>query len=193
MGDVLPLHREPPRHWLPAGTEDIRRLPLPFELGDVLLNCAHDGCHLDRVTQNETLMRIWPWMRESLLYIKRRNSPTSHWLPEHVRVEIQKGFVGQNAVECFVGHDAKADVLQGFMVCYPLVDPFVNLPLVWHVWMASIAIEGFDGIYLRDFERLATERGYRHWQFGSSRRAWERRAARFGMQVFERTIRKEIL
>lgn len=189
---VHPLHTGGPYgHWQPGTAEPGSRQPLPFKLTDSILNCGREELHLDKITSNDTLMTLWPWMREGLLYIKRRNSPQSLWLPEHVRLEIQKGFVGQSSCECFIGHVGTDDTVLGFVVAYPLIDPFVNLPLAWHVWMGNL---GWGNIMtlLPEFEELARARGYRRWQWGSARKSWERRAERFGARVIERTIAKEL-
>lgn len=179
-------------YWQPSDDNDGLRQPRPFKLTTAIPNCDRDELHLDKVVNNDMLMMLWPWMREGLLNIKRRNTPTALWLPEHVRVEIQKGFLGQNACECFIGHiGGERDTAEGFFVAYPLVDPFVNLPLTWFVWMGNL---GFGHIpsALAEFEALGRARGYRRWQWGSPRKAWERRAARFGAHVIERTIGKDL-
>lgn len=177
------------------GAPNPRRLkqPPPLRLDAVALNCPRDELHLDRITNNDMLMAIWPWMRDGLAYIKAKNSPSSHWLPEHVRAQIQQGLAqpSLNSTECFVGHDADTNELRGFLVCHGLLDPFTQLFLVWHVWMGNIMERHFEKV-LPEFLALGRARGYREYQFTTRRKAWVARARRFGMQPTEYTIRGSV-
>ena len=153
--------------------------------------CGRDDLHMCRVTSPDMLMSLWPWMRTGLLRIKRKNTPDALWLPEHVLLEIQKGFVGQSAVECFVAHDGTEDTLAGFLVVYPELDPFVHVPLCWFVWMANLT----PGVLLRlipEFEAEAVRRGFLRWKWRTSRTGWARRATLFGASVVEYTIGKSL-
>jgi hypothetical protein len=169
----------------------VRKLPPPLALTQATPNCTRDGLHIDKVATPDTLASLWPWIREGLLYIKHKNGERMHWLPEHVRMEILKGYAGQSMCECFVGHDAEHNTLRGFLIAYPLVDPFVNLALSWHVWMSTMNDHTLNDV-LAEFEGMARARGYLRYQWGSSRKGWERRATRFGCRVVERIIAKEL-
>ena len=190
MAQVVPIRPLQPRYWVPMGNEKITRLPLPYKLDRVHLNCPREGLHIDKMDIS-MLPHLWPWIKEGLLYIKHKNGQLVQWIPEHIRMEIQKGFANVGACECFIGHDADDDSIRGFLVAYPLNDPFINLALTWHVWMATLSWNVLDKV-LPEFEHLARERGFTRWQWGSSRASWERRAARFGATVVERTIGKDL-
>jgi len=197
MGQVVPLIQ--PRHyWQPGQNPESRRFPLPFKFTTAVLNCSRPGLHMDKILAPDLLGHLWPWMREGLAHIRRKNlSSRTTWLPEHVRDQIALGLTNPqllpqfNRTECFIGHNADDDALQGFLVMYPLVDPFVTLPLAWFVWMASIHPHTLAHI-LPEFEALARERGYRRWEWTSPRAGWERRAQRFGARVVDRVIGKDL-
>ena len=36
-----------------------------------MINCGRAALHMCKVSSNEMLMNLWPWMREGLLNIKR--------------------------------------------------------------------------------------------------------------------------
>ncbi len=203
MGEVHPIRTPPPRCWEPSKTDDIRKLPAPFLFpADRMLNCNHEGLHIDRLTDLQLLADLWPWMREGLLFIKHKNNPKAHWLPEHVRLEIIKGLPmlaysalgmvvpGQSAAECFLAHDPKDQSVHGFLVAVPLTDVYVQLPLVWFQWMSCMDHGVFDRL-LPQFEELRRARGYRSWRLATSRKGYARRAERIGARVVEYLIEKE--
>jgi len=167
---------------------------VPFVLEGFALGCGQGPLHLCKVRDADALAKIWPWMREGLLRIQAKNRPLTHWMPEHVRMELAKGFMGQTTTECFVGHDCTetGDSLFGFIIGYVSYDPFVQLPLGYYVWMGNMP-EGVLDHCLPDFEQMLRERGFHHWEWGTSRKGWARRAERFGAKVVEWKIRKDLI
>jgi len=166
--------------------------PSSVTLPPNLMLCGRTDLHICKVLTPDMLNTVWAWMRLGLERIKAKNAPEARWLPEHVRVEIQKGFLGQSGTECFVAHDYdQVETLHGFLVAYPLIDPFVHLPLSWLVWMANIEFGVLDRV-LPEFEQMARERGYLSWRWMTSRKGWARRAERFGARLVEFTIAKEL-
>lgn len=108
-------------------------------------------------------------------------------------MEIALGLAGQNAVECYVGHDsdAQAETVNGFIVVYPLMDPFVKLPLTLFVWMGNMSFPILEKI-LPEFEALARSRGFLRWEWITSRVGWAKMAAKFGAEIVQYTIAKEL-
>ena len=198
MGQILPLI-QPRQYWKQGQNDDGKRFPLPFQFTTTALGCSRPGLHMDKLTSPDLLACLWPWMREGLVHIRRKNySSRTTWLPEHVRDQIALGITNPqmlpqfNRTECFIGHNEDDESLHGFLVTYPLVDPFVSLTLSWFVWMASIQFDTLNHI-LPEFEELARSRGYRRWEWTSPRPGWERRASLFDARVVDRIIGKDLI
>lgn len=154
-------------------------------------NCTKDGLHVCKLDDVHFMNIIWPWMRQGLEWLKHKNEPRARWLPEHVAQEIVKGLVGQSLTECFLAHDGNDQQLHGFLVAYPLTDPFVGLNLTWFVWMLYLEPYMLAKV-LPEFEMLARARRYRAWKFMSSREGWRRYAEQFGLEVSEFSMYKEL-
>ncbi len=163
----------------------------PERLPSQVIGCGRVGLHICKLHNGEMLVALWPWLRRGLVQIQQKNPPHAKWMPEHLRLEIIKGLAGQSGTECFIAHDGDTEALHGFLIACPLIDPFVNLPLSWFVWMCNLAPGTLDRV-LPEFEQMARDRGYRRWQWVTSRKGWLRRAARFGAQMIEITISKEL-
>lgn len=163
----------------------------PFRLKRHIIGCGREGVHLCRVMSLEMLLAVWPWMEKGLLKIKATNSPNAHWLPDHIRFEIQKGLAGQSATECFLAHDGDTEAITGFVVAYPEFDPFVHLPFTWFAWMAYGEGGLFQATYL-EFEAMARARGYKRVKWSTSQLGWAQAAERFGATIVEYTVAKEI-
>lgn len=198
MAQILQL-KQPERYWTPDENPEGRRFPLPFKFTTTSLNCSRPGLHMDKVTDPVLLSHLWPWMREGVLHIRRKNlSSRTTWMPEHVREHVGLGLLNpgllptMNRTECFIGHDAEEETLRGFLVCYPLIDPFVQLPLRWFVWMGSMQLDTLE-VILPEFRELARSRGYIGWEWSSPRRGWERRAKQFGARVMDRVIGEDLV
>lgn len=168
-----------------------RQPPRPFAPKQMVVGCGRDGLHMCKVTTPDMLMTYWPHIREGLLHIQKKNPPRAHWLPEHVLLELHKGLAGQNAMECFLAHDGTAEVSHGFMVVYPLIDPFVSLPLKLFVWM--LALEANTMMQLvPELDHMVKSRGFRGWQMQTSRRGWVRRCRDVGAEVVEYVVAKDV-
>lgn len=166
-----------------------------YALLNYALGCGRDGLHLCQINRPDQLIELWPWMKEQIEKLRTKNPPRQHWLPEHVRIQILQGIANQNAVECFVAHNIgsarEPESLHGMIIVHPLIDPFVNLPLTWFVWLGIIEPKVLERL-LPEFEQLARARGYLHWKWTTSRKGWARRAAKFGAKVVEYALEKEL-
>lgn len=160
-------------------------------LTDAMSTCTRDDLHICKLTDVQFFSVLWPWMRQGLEWLKHKNEPRARWLPEHVAQEIMKGMLGQNAVECFLAHDGTDQRMHGFVVAYPLTDPFVGLNLVWFVWMLYLEPYMLAKV-LPEFETLARARRFRAWKFMTSREGWKRYGEQFGLEVTEFAMVKEL-
>ncbi len=184
---IIPIRRE-----RPVDTQG-HRLPPPFPLTMVDVGCGRDTkLHIDRLTSPDLLNKLWPWMRFGLMFIKHKNCPEAHWIPEHVRTEIVKGLSGQSPTECLLAHDAESDTIRGFLIVYPMVDPFIQIPITWFGWMSCLDHYVFDAL-LPEFEQMARDRGFLSWRLATSRKGYARRAHRVGAEVVEYIIQKRIV
>ena len=123
-----------------------------------------------RIANQPELNKVWPYVRERLDVIKKKDKTCRNWVPEHVRNEIVKTFIGQSTAELFVGMD-ESEVLHGFIVTQIHVDPFINVPMVlwvWFAWLNNAMIDRFMP-YLED---LARERGLTSIEFDTGRFGW---------------------
>lgn len=170
-----------------------RQLVTPsYRLEGWTMGCGRTELHMCKIRTGEELTMLWPWLKYGLLKIADKNTRRTYWLPEHLRMQIAAGLAGQNQLECFVAHEnTTEDALHGFMVVYPLVDPFVQLPLTWFVWMANMGPRVLSQL-MPEFEEMGRMRGFLRWQWGTSREGWVRRARRFGADIVEYTIGKEL-
>lgn len=173
---------------LPVARETSLR---PFAPQRAVIGCGRDALHMCKVTNAEMLMTYWPHIREGLLRIQQKNPPRAHWLPEHVLMELHKGLAGQNAMECFLAHDGITELSHGFIVVYPLIDPFVSLPLKLFVWM--LALEPQTMLQLvPELDHMVRARGFRGWQMQTSRKGWIRRCRDVGANVVEYVVAKDL-
>lgn len=156
-----------------------------------VLPCGRHDMHPCLLTP-DMLPTLWPWMRERLLRLQVKNPPRAHWLPEHVRAEIERGFARQSQAECFLAHDGRTETITGFVVTVPQNDPFVNLPLTWFMWMCT-AEPGALMDCLPEIEAMARLRGYRRIEWLTSREGWERRVSKNGYSIVQYTIAKELV
>jgi hypothetical protein len=157
------------------------------------MGCGRDGLHICRINRIEQLAALWPWMKQELIHLRKKNAVRSHWLPEHVRQEIIKGLAGNNLVECFVAHDvrAEAEYARGLLVCYPQVDPFIGLALTWFVWLGVWGPDITDAL-ISEFDDMARARGFTSWEWGTSRKGWARRMEKHGVSLVEYRLVKEL-
>jgi len=163
----------------------------PFTLADrLVIPCGRTGLHMCKIVDMHLLQAVWLWMRAGIQRIHDKSAPGSHCLPEHVRAEIVRGFIGQSTTECFLAHDGEQG-LHGFLIAYALTDPFVQVPLRWFVWLCNIDFRVLD-MLLPEFEQLALDRGFVAWEWITARQGWARRAAKFGARVCEYRLRKEL-
>ena len=163
-----------------------------FQAVHAMIGCGRDGLHMCRVNSIPMLMQFWPAIRRGLLQIRRKNRPLFRWLPDHVLREIQKGLLNQSSTECFLAHDGTEETVHGFIVVYPLIDPFVQLPLRLYVWMLA-AEAGVMRQLIDELDAICLERGLHGWQMQSPRRGWIRRAPQIGAHVVEYTIAKDLI
>ena len=159
------------------------------------LNCGRVGYHLCRLDKPEKVVALWPYMKREIERLRRKNPPRMMWMPEHIRKGLMLAFSGQDTLECFVAHDApqegQNDTVNGMLICYPQIDPFVQLPLTWFVWLMCSEWNVLDRL-LPEFEDEARRRGYQRWSWTTGRPGWARRAARFGANVVEWTVSKDL-
>ena len=135
-----------------------------------------------------TLIESWPWLRECLMRIKRRQGPRSTWRPEHVRDAVNRG----QAELWFV---TVGTLPVAFTVTQALTDPFTGIPS-WLVWMAYAdprsapreTVARMDA-YL---ERVARERGFATMMAMTARPGLARRLERFGWKPVLTTLQKDL-
>ncbi len=179
--------------------------PATQPLDGIAINCERDGLHMCRVSNPDMLTVFWPYIRAGLDRIREKCHPRQHWLAEHVRLDIQRGLVGQCGTECFLAHYGPRFVktaprtyehegthqVRGFLVTTAQIDPFVNLPLRWFVWMGVLDSDTFVAL-MPEFERLAKERGYRGYSW-TGRPGWSRApfVRQFGIGVVEYIVGKD--
>lgn len=161
------------------------------ELG-YAMSCGRDDLHMCKVTTPAMLMTFWPSIRSGLLRLRQKNPPRTQWLPEHVLLELHKGFAGQSSVECFLAHDGDVDETHGFIILYPLIDPFVGLPLRLFVWMLSLEPHVMVQL-VPELDAMTLSRGYHGWQMQTGREGWLRRCKAVGARVVEYVIAKDLL
>lgn len=161
----------------------------PFKFENAMMHCGREAedVHICRVTNNETLMSLWWWLRDGLLRIKHKSPSRIHWTPEHVRLAIQRGFLGQETVECFVAHDGADESLHGFLISHAFIDPFVQVAFEQYIWFMNIEFDLLERL-MPEWNAMCLKRGYLGWRWGTTRRGWERRAARFGAKVVDRVL-----
>lgn len=125
----------------------------------------------EKVTKHEDLIRWWPWIRDRLEIIKKKD-PThgGHWLPEHIRHAAMLGISGQSTCEVFVAREE--DALYAFIITEIIIDRYVHVPMDLHVW-AGWLNKSMCHRFLPFIDNLARARGVTRITFQSGRFAWK--------------------
>src|SRR5262245_48754546 len=116
------------------------------------------------------LNECWPYVRDRLAVIKAKDKTCRNWIPEHIRNEIQKAFIGQSTTELFIGLD-DSRVIHGFVITQVHIDPFVNVPLILWVWFAWLNQEMIER-FMPFLENIARDRGLTEIDFDTGRWGW---------------------
>jgi hypothetical protein len=129
------------------------------------------------------LAEHWPFIRSKLLEVKRKTDhaqkkaglteAATMWLPEHIRIAIIKGLIGQNTCELYLVFEAGK--VAGFFVTSCPPDEFLQVPLILHLW---IAWSGSPRLLERCepfLKELKRQRGCVVIQHTSGRQGWLRR------------------
>ena len=160
-------------------------------------NTVPASTRLIRVTTTRGLMECWAYVKERLEIIKKKDKSCGHWLPEHIRHMVQEGIVNsaiRYPAELYLALDGDTNI-HGFVVGYTKIDPYINLPLTYHIW---ITWGNRDGVvrFIPWLEELCRERGLTGVEFESGRFGWMgalRKLPDSGFYVKQTIYRKEVL
>ena len=125
------------------------------------------------VTTSQGLTECWPYVKERLNIIKKKDKSSGHWLPEHIRHMVQEGFLNpaiRYPVELHLALDDNV-AIHGFIVGYTKLDPYINLPLTYHIWVGWGSREGIAR-FIPWLEAMCKERGLTAVEFESGRFGW---------------------
>ena len=146
-----------------------------------------------KVNSIEMLTDVWPYVRDRLEVIKKKDKSTQHWLPEHVRHAVMQGLFGQNMTELYVALDTDNSIY-GFIVTEVLFDRFVNIPLTLWIWVGWLNREMIDRM-TPWLEKIAKERGLTRIEWDSGRFGWLGTVSQLktaGFRLVKQGFRKEI-
>lgn len=149
-----------------------------------------------RVENIAMLMECWPYVRPRLAWIKEKDKSCGNWTPEHVRFYIQEGLLNPTIrfpVELYLALDERA-MIHGFLAGSVVVDPYINVPLKYHIWALWLNRAGINKL-LPWFEDMVRQRGLTAIDFETGRLGWmgvTRKLMRSGFYCHLYTFRKEI-
>ena len=84
---------------------------------------APDNIRVVRVNNVVELNACWPWVKERLEIIKKKDKSAGNWIPEHVRHLLILQFSNNSRVELYLAVENETNVLHGFIVTNVLIDP----------------------------------------------------------------------
>ena len=147
---------------------------------------------LVKVSQKEVLDHHWPWVRDRLAIIKKKDKSVDGWQPDHIRIAISEGLAGRSPIELWFGLDAD-NVIVGFIVTNMRFDPYIQLPVAWVVWLAWANKELLHKL-APAFKEIARQRYYPAIEFITGRRGWihPKKAAEMGFEIKCITYRMEL-
>lgn len=141
-----------------------------------------------RAATLDDIPKCWPFIRDALLRIKRRQRHQSGWTPQHVHAALMAG-----RAELWLSF--LEECLVGFTVTQVLLDPFLNAATGLFVWFAHKdphivcdAIPAMDAF----LERVARDRGYEYLEALTARKGLARRLERYGWRGVLEVVRKEL-
>jgi len=150
-----------------------------------------------RVSSMPMLIECWPWVKERLETIKKKDKTCGHWLPEHIRHMVQEGITNRTVrypVELYLALD-ESSIIHSFLVGYTKFDPYINVPLTYHIWVAWLNRKGIEQL-TPWLDQMCKDRGLTSIEFESGRFGWMgalRKAAKSGFYVKQTVYRKELL
>lgn len=96
--------------------------------------------HLVKANQ-EQVQKIWPLVRRGCLSVKAKTrehdgtDASGNWTPEHIRAQIELGYVGKSSCELWLITDGD-DKVHGFLVTVISNCPYLQVPLSLMIWVA---------------------------------------------------------
>lgn len=137
---------------------------------------------------------LWPtFIFPGLLRIKEKDKHSGHWIPEHVRSLIDRGHLGQLFCECHLIVPVSDTKPVGFVVLRLYNDEFINVPDTLFVWLTYCIDPRALKYILPLGEKRAREIGVTYVQGITSRMGWLRRLKRYGYEMHQMIIRKQVL
>lgn len=150
-----------------------------------------------QVSTMDELQAFWPFVRDGIEHIKKRDRSMGHLTPTHVYNGIRFGLPTAQprttAVELFLALEGK--IPKAFMVTTPQQDPFRNnIPVGIYVWFLYADFKMLTQ-FLPELERLGKISGGEEIRFHSGRKGWLRnfgRMTRLGFDLWQYTFRKAL-
>jgi hypothetical protein len=124
----------------------------------------------EKISAHNDLIRIWPWIRDRLVAIKKKDPNAGHWVPEHVRHLLMLGIAGQSTCELFVAR--RGEKVYAFIVTEITIDRYIHVPTVLHVWAGWLNRSMIEK-FLPFLDQLARERGVTRITFETGRFGWQ--------------------
>ena len=153
-----------------------------------------DQVQLIKVQAKEVLDHHWPWVRDRLAVIKKKDKSVDGWQPDHIRIQIVQGLMAPipYPVELWFGVDSDS-AIEGFIVTNTRFDNFVQLPAAWQVWLAWGNKKLLERL-AAPFKEIARQRYYPAIEFITGRRGWihPKKAAEMGFSIKCITYRMEL-
>lgn len=133
---------------------------------------APDSVRVVKVTTPKMLAEVWPWVRQRLERIKKKDKSAGNWTSEHVRFALLQGMAKPpgSLVELFLAVD-EGTVIRGFIVTVVRIDQYLNIPWTLYIWLGSLN-RGLMRRFLPWLEEMARERGLSEIKFESGRFGW---------------------
>jgi hypothetical protein len=136
------------------------------------------------------LKQHWPWIKDRLEIIKKKNKDLLKWTPKHVRQMILSGLGNLTTHELWFAVEEDG-ILRGFIISYVQNDPFVNLGDSLHVWLGFGNMKIIEKL-LPEFEAIARDKDLEGIEFSSPRKAWALKIAKLGFHMKTITYRKDL-
>ena len=132
-----------------------------------------DAMKVVQVKNVRMLMECWPYVSERIAIIKKKDKNCGNWQPQHVRHMVQEGFSNpaiRYPVELHLALD-ESGVIYGFIVGYVKIDPYINLPMTYHIWLGWLNRQGIER-FAPWLKQRCWEQGLTGVEFESGRFGW---------------------
>lgn len=123
----------------------------------------------EKIVNPTDLIHYWPWIRDRLDVIKKKDPHAGHWVPEHIRHLAMLGLSGASTTEIFIAHRDKTPY--AFIVTEIVIDRYIHVPTVLHVWAGWLS-RSMIVSYLPFLDGLARQRGVTRITFETGRIGW---------------------